>query len=198
MPSTVWAAAVDKLKLIAGVVVEVATLVVKSGERLPAETAVTVPPPPVTAVMTPPEAVIVMPSTLTAPNAEAEPSGRSAGTIARNVGAAAEPVVGPARMVLALWLIGVATTEPEVVTAVDGVAESKIPSPVKVTLVTVPEPPPPDPRDTVAPLIRALRTLPVELYHISPLFKDEGLPATLPGLNPAKVLVGVPKKGTQD
>jgi hypothetical protein len=40
----VFAAAVDRLKLNAGVVVDVATLVVNKGLRLPAEKLVTVPP----------------------------------------------------------------------------------------------------------------------------------------------------------
>jgi hypothetical protein len=46
LPNTLLAAAVDKVKVSAGVVVEVATEVVKSGERVPAENDVTVPLPP--------------------------------------------------------------------------------------------------------------------------------------------------------
>lgn len=140
LPRIVCAAAVERMNVKAGVVVAVATLVVKRGERVPAENEVTVPPPPVTAVITPPDAVIVVPSTLTAPKTEEDATGRSAGTIARKLGAAADPVVGPARTVFALWLMAVAVTVPEVVTAELGVAESKMPSPVKVTLVTVPDP----------------------------------------------------------
>src|SRR2546429_8343383 len=46
LPKNVCAAALDNAKLSAGVVVGVATLVVKIGERLPAEKLVTVPVPP--------------------------------------------------------------------------------------------------------------------------------------------------------
>ena len=46
LPKSVKAAAFDRLKLSAGVVVAVATLVVNSGERLPALKLVTVPVPP--------------------------------------------------------------------------------------------------------------------------------------------------------
>ena len=66
--------------------------------------------------------------------------GTSADTSARNVGATAEPDDGPARTVFAVCVKAVAVTVPLVVTAVEGVLLSIIPSPVKVTEVTVPLP----------------------------------------------------------
>ena len=73
LPNTVPPPALLKLKVSAGVVVDVATDVVKSGLRFPELKEVTVP----------------------------VPDGRSAVTSARKVGVAATPVVGPAHTVLA-------------------------------------------------------------------------------------------------
>src|ERR1700729_2042337 len=82
-----------------------------------------------------------MPVTLAAvPVVFAALLGISNDTSARNAGFAAEPDAGPANTVFAVCVKGVAATVPEVVTAVDGVELSTMPSPVKVTLVTVPVP----------------------------------------------------------
>jgi hypothetical protein len=75
--NTEFCAALLNAKVSAGVVVAVATLVVKSGLRAPALKLVTVP----------------------------VPAGRSAATSARNVGVAAAPVVGPAHTVLAFCVV---------------------------------------------------------------------------------------------
>ena len=77
-----------------------------------------------------------------APSWEDEPTGRSADTRARAVGDEADPEVGPATTVFAVKVLSVAATVPEAVTAELGVDESNTPSPVKVTLVTVPLLPP--------------------------------------------------------
>src|SRR5271157_1814294 len=67
--------------------------------------------------------------------------GRSATATARNVGARAEPVEGPARKVLAVWAIRLAGVNvPLVVTGVSALAVKITPSPVQDTEVTVPEP----------------------------------------------------------
>jgi hypothetical protein len=60
------------------------------------------------------------------------------------VGAAVDPVAFPKTVWLAA-VAKVAVTVPEVVTAGEGVELSTVPSPVNVTLVTVPDPPPPPP-----------------------------------------------------
>ena len=73
MPNRVPPPAFDKEKDNAGVVVAVATEVVNNGLRVPALKLVTVP----------------------------VPAGRSAATSARNVAVAGDPVVGPAKTVLA-------------------------------------------------------------------------------------------------
>jgi hypothetical protein len=64
----------------------------------------------------------------------------SAVTSARNVGFAAAPVAGPASTRFALCVSSVAVTVPVTVTAVEGVEDKMVPSPVKVTLLTVPLP----------------------------------------------------------
>ena len=70
------------------------------------------------------------------------PTGRSATTSDLNVGAAADPLVGPQSAVFAFWLRMVAATVPLPVSAVLGAAESRTPSPTNCTLLT---PPPLDP-----------------------------------------------------
>ena len=59
---------------------------------------------------------------------------------ALNEGLAAAPLFGPASTVAAFCAIGVAVTVPADVTALLGVAESIIPSPVNVRLCNVPAP----------------------------------------------------------
>ena len=71
---------------------------------------------------------------------------------ALKVGAATPPVKFP-KTVLADCVNRVASTVPEVVTAVLGVDESTTPSPVKVTLVTVPDPPAP-PTIAITPFLQ--------------------------------------------
>ena len=83
--------------------------------------------------------------------------GTSAATRARNVGAAAPPLEGPASTAFALCERTVAVTVPDVVTAVLGVEESITPSPVNVTLVT--EPVPTDGHeDVVAPPLESVQS----------------------------------------
>jgi hypothetical protein len=72
-------------------------------------------------------------------------AGRSATTSARNKEAAADPDTGPAKTVFAVWALIVAPTVPVEVTGTLGVALSTTPSPLKVTLATVPPPPLPPP-----------------------------------------------------
>jgi hypothetical protein len=62
--------------------------------------------------------------------------GRSAATKARKVGAAAEPVAGPAKTRLADWVLSEAFKVPVLVTGALGVLLRTVPSPVKVTLET--------------------------------------------------------------
>lgn len=83
----------------AGVVVAVATLVVNSGDRLPALNEVTLPAP--TAEITPADMVVVVPSGLTAPNRDVVASGRSVPTIVLNPGVPVTPF-GAAKKVLAV------------------------------------------------------------------------------------------------
>jgi hypothetical protein len=66
--------------------------------------------------------------------------GMSAPTRDRNAGAAAEPVRGPLKTLFALCVFNAAVTVPDVVTAELGVVLRTSPSPVNVTLVTVPDP----------------------------------------------------------
>jgi len=64
--------------------------------------------------------------------------GRSAPTNARNVGAEAAPVVGPAHTVLAVCVLSVAVSVPEPVTGLP--VTVNIPGMANATLLTVPEP----------------------------------------------------------
>ena len=66
------------------------------------------------ALITPPLMVMVDPSGLTAPKADRDARGISADTKDRNVGAAAEPLEGPAKIVLADWVFSAAVSVPEV------------------------------------------------------------------------------------
>jgi hypothetical protein len=110
-PNTVPPAALVNAKVRAGVVVAVATLVVNRGLRFPALKLVTVP----------------------------VPAGKSAATNARNVGAAAVPVVGPAHIVLAVCVVNAKEIAGVVVgVATDTVAIASILP--ELTLVTVPVP----------------------------------------------------------
>ena len=64
--------------------------------------------------------------------------GRSGATILRNVGLAAAPDDGPINAVFLVCVLSVAATVPLLVSAAEGVELRTVPSPVKVTLVTVP------------------------------------------------------------
>jgi hypothetical protein len=76
--------------------------------------------------------------------------GTSAATKLRKVGAAALPVVGPAKTKFALWLASAAVRVPEEVT---GEPETvKMAGMDSATLVTVPDPPPPDPITVTVPV----------------------------------------------
>ena len=68
-------------------------------------------------------------------------AGKSVATMLRNVGLAAAPDAGPISAVFLLCVFKATVSVPLLVTAVEAVAESTVPSPVKVTLVTVPPPP---------------------------------------------------------
>ena len=59
----------------------------------------------------------------------------------RNVGLVAEPDDGPINAVFLVCVLRAAVSVPLLVTAAEAVAESNVPSPVNVTLVTVPPPP---------------------------------------------------------
>ena len=64
--------------------------------------------------------------------------GRSGVVMLRNVGLAAAPDAGPINAVFLACVFSVAVTVPLLVSAAEGVELRTVPSPVKVTLVTVP------------------------------------------------------------
>ena len=114
------------MKLSAGVVVEVATLVVNNGERFPELNEVTA------AVKNP----VWQPNPVPEVHFRAFPAALQDGT-AKSEGVVA---VNAPSTVLAVCVANTAVKVPLVVTALDGVLDRTVPSPVKVTLVTVPEP----------------------------------------------------------
>jgi hypothetical protein len=83
--------------------------------------------------------VIVVPSHFAAPKADGLETGRSAGAMARKVGAAALPEEGPAKNVLAVCVARTAVSVPAVVTG--DPLTVKIAGSDNPTLVTDPLPP---------------------------------------------------------
>src|SRR5438270_2553062 len=100
-------------------------------------------------------------------NPPATPDGRSAGTNARIVGVAGDPVVGPARTVLALCVARDTASVPLLVTGDPDTVRSA-PGTVSPTLVTVPDPA----AETNVPGVPAT----VQTYHFPSASESEASP----------------------